>query len=121
MSTSEIATVLAWHDALNSADVDTVVSLSSPDIEVGSSAGADQGLAHLQAWAGDPGVTLTPGRMFYNDGVVVVEETATAADGEPNAEAAAFRVVHDHVTSIFRHADLETALAATGMSESDAV
>ena len=35
MSTSEIATVLAWHDALNSGDIDTLLSLSSDDIEMG--------------------------------------------------------------------------------------
>ena len=35
MSTSEIATVLAWHDALNTADLDTLVALSSDDIEIG--------------------------------------------------------------------------------------
>ncbi|EUA23893.1 hypothetical protein I552_0145, partial [Mycobacterium xenopi 3993] len=29
MTTSEIATVLAWHDALNAADLDTLVALSS--------------------------------------------------------------------------------------------
>ncbi|MDJ0360527.1 nuclear transport factor 2 family protein [Rhodococcus sp. H29-C3] len=123
MSTSEIATVLAWHDALNSTDVDTVLALSSDDIEVGSADGAAQGLEHLQEWVRTPGVTLTPGAMFYRDGVVVVEESATseAEPTVPTAEAASFRVVHDHVTSIFRHTDLETALSATGMSESDRV
>ena len=40
MTTSEIATVLAWHDALNAADVDTLVGLSSDDIEVGDAHGA---------------------------------------------------------------------------------
>ena len=33
MSTSEIATVLAWHDALNDRDIDTLVKLSSDDID----------------------------------------------------------------------------------------
>ena len=33
--------------------------------------------------------------------------------------AAAFRVVHDHVTSVFRHPDLESALAATELTEDD--
>ena len=31
----------------------------------------------------------------------------------------AFRVVHDHVTSVFRHADLASALAATELTEED--
>jgi hypothetical protein len=31
----------------------------------------------------------------------------------------AFRVVHDDVTSVFRHADLQSALAATELTEED--
>ncbi|MGU3431898.1 nuclear transport factor 2 family protein [Actinomycetes bacterium M1A6_2h] len=117
MSTSEIATVLAWHDALNAADVDTVLSLASADIEVASADGAAQGLTALRAWASDPDVTLTPGQMYYRDGVVVVEEgVAGSAD-----EAASFRVVHDHITSIFRHDDVDSALSSTGMTTDDAV
>jgi ketosteroid isomerase-like protein len=117
MSTSEIATVLAWHDALNASDVDTVLSLASADIEVASADGAAQGLAALRDWATDPDVTLTPGRMYYRDGVVVVEE---AVDGSAD-EAAAFRVVHDRITSIFRHTDVDSALSATGMTPDDVV
>jgi ketosteroid isomerase-like protein len=48
MTTSELATVLAWHDALNAADVDTLVALSSDDIEVGDAHGAAQGHAALR-------------------------------------------------------------------------
>ena len=43
MTTSEIATVLAWHDALNSSDLDTLVGLSSDDIDVSDAQGAAQG------------------------------------------------------------------------------
>ena len=35
MTTSEIATVLAWHDALNEGDLDTLIQVSSDDIEFG--------------------------------------------------------------------------------------
>lgn len=34
MTTSEIATVLAWIDALNDRDLDTLDKLSSGDIEI---------------------------------------------------------------------------------------
>ena len=51
MSTSEIATVLAWHDALSGADLDTLVALSSDDIEIGDAHGAAQGHTALRAWA----------------------------------------------------------------------
>ena len=51
--------------------------------------------------------------MYVRDGVVVAEEE----DGE----AVAFRVVRDHVTSVFRHADLPAALTATDLTEEDLV
>ena len=74
MTTSEIATVLAWHDALNEQDFDTLVALSSDDIEVGDAKGAAQGHTALLEWARSSGVTAEPGRMYVHDGVVVVEQ-----------------------------------------------
>jgi hypothetical protein len=123
MTTSEIATVLAWHDALNASDIDTLVGLSSDDIEVGDAHGAAQGHAALRDW-----VTARPrqaevGRLYVHDGVVVVEQKVANGDesGTNVTVASAFRVVHDHVTSVFRHEDLESALAATELTEADLV
>src|SRR3981189_3892920 len=96
MTTSEIATVLAWHDALNEQDFDTLIRVSSDDIEFGDANGAGQGHAALREWASSLDITATvPGRMYVHDGVVVAEEQ----DGK----ASALRVVHDPVTSVFRH------------------
>jgi hypothetical protein len=112
MTTSEIATVLAWHDALNARDVDTLLQVSSDDIEFGDVDGAGQGHDALREWANSlDAAAAIPGRMYVHDGVVVVEEQ----DGK----ASAFRVVHDHVTSVFRHDDLASALAATELTEKD--
>ncbi|MDT5283520.1 MAG: hypothetical protein QOJ20_4715, partial [Mycobacterium sp.] len=112
MTTSEIATVLAWHDALNERDFDTLVLVSSDDIEFGDANGAGQGHAALLEWASSLDVTAAiPGRMYVHGGVVVAEEQ----DGK----ASAFRVVRDHVTSVFRHPDLASALAATDLTEND--
>ncbi|MGV0746250.1 nuclear transport factor 2 family protein [Mycolicibacterium sp. XJ870] len=119
MTTSEIATVLAWHDALNEKDFDTLVALSSDDIEVGDAAGAAQGHEALRAWAESVDATAAPGRMYVHDGVVVVEQTVTTPDGGTTTGASAFRVVHDHVTSVFRHESLASALAATDLTEQD--
>jgi ketosteroid isomerase-like protein len=115
MSTSEIATVLAWHDALNDKDLDTLLQLSSDDIEIGDAHGATQGLHSLRTWAQDFSGTVTVGRMYVHDGTVVFEQEL--ADG--SVRASAFRVVHDHVTSVFRHDDLASALAATDLTEDD--
>jgi ketosteroid isomerase-like protein len=121
MTTSEIATVLAWHDALNAADLDTLVSLSSDDIDIGDAHGAAQGHEALRDWAASRKGTAELGRMYVHDGVVVVEQKITTPDGAVTNAASAFRVVHDHVTSVFRHDDLASALAATELTESDLV
>lgn len=114
MSTSEIATVLAWHDALAAGDLDTLEQLSSDDIEVADADGAGQGHQALRRWAESVEVTAGIGRMYVHDGVVVAELT-------PQGEGIAFRVVHDRVTAVFSHADLEGALAATELTEADRV
>ena len=114
MTISEIATVLAWHDALNGQDLDTLVELSTGDIEIGDAHGARQGHEALREWATSSGFTAEPGRMYVHDGVVVVEQTVGS-----QTMASAFRVVHDKVTSVFRHHDLASALAATELTEAD--
>lgn len=119
MTTSELATVLAWHDALNAADLDTLLDLSSDDIEIGDAGGAAQGHAALREWAQSLDVKIEPGRMYVHDGVVVVEQQTVSVTGETGTEASAFRVVHDRVTSVFRHPDLAAALAATDLTEAD--
>ncbi|RDH74508.1 nuclear transport factor 2 family protein [Mycolicibacterium moriokaense] len=112
MTTSEIATVLAWHDALNARDFDTLAQVSSGDIEFGDASGAGQGHEALREWANSVEVTAAdPERMYVRDGVVVAEEQG--------GDAVAFRVVRDHVTSVFRHPDLRSALAATELTEED--
>jgi ketosteroid isomerase-like protein len=122
MTTSEIATVLAWHDALNASDLDTLVTLSSDDIDVGDVHGAAQGHQALRQWAGSLETTPELGRMYVHDGVVVVEQEISHADNQGDVTTAtAFRVVHDHVTSVFRHEDLASALAATDLTEADLV
>jgi ketosteroid isomerase-like protein len=121
MSTSEIATVLAWHDALNASDLETLVALSSDDIEIGDAHGAAQGHEALRRWAGSREGTAEPARMYVHEGIVVVEEKVSTPDGVTTDAASTFRVVRDHVTSVFRHEDLAAALAATELTEADLV
>jgi hypothetical protein len=119
MSTSEIATVLAWHDALNTQDFDTLVELSTDDIEIGDADGAAQGHAALLEWARSAAVTAEPGRLYVHDGVVVAEQQVADDGGATTTVASAFRVVHDKVASVFRHRDLAAALEATELTEED--
>jgi ketosteroid isomerase-like protein len=118
MTISEIATVLAWHDALNAQDLDTLVKLSTGDIEICDAHGARQGHDALRDWATSTRFTVEPGRLYVHDGVVVVEQEVFTS-GPPQRTASAFRVVHDRVTSVYRHSDLASALAATELTEDD--
>jgi hypothetical protein len=61
--------------------------------------------------------------VAHVDGVVVVEQriSSPADPGAVTDAASAFRVVQDHVTSVFRHEDLASALAATELTEADLV
>lgn len=113
MSTSEIATVLAWHDALNAGDFDTLLKLSSDDIEIATADRAAQGHQALLDWA-KQGATAEAGKLYVHDGVVVAEQRVTGG-----VAASAFRVVHDQITSVFVHDSLSAALAATGLTEKD--
>jgi hypothetical protein len=121
VSTSEIATVLAWHDALSQEDFGTLLSLSSDDIEIGDAHGAAQGHAALREWARRTDATIEVGEIYYRDGVVVVEERITPRSdpADVRTAASAFRVVRDHVTAVFRHEDLAAALAATDLTDED--
>ncbi|MDT5344155.1 MAG: hypothetical protein QOE52_3339, partial [Mycobacterium sp.] len=96
---------------------------SSDDIEVGDAHGAAQGHAALREWATARPRHAEVGRTYVHDGVVVVEQKI-GDPGEAGANAtvaSAFRVVHDHVTSVFRHDDLAAALAATELTDADLV
>jgi ketosteroid isomerase-like protein len=123
MTTSEIATVLAWHDALNASDLDTLVALSSDDIDIGDAQGAAQGHQALRRWAASLTTTAELGRMFVHDGVVVVEQEISSREDSDavTTAASAFRVVRDHVTAVFRHEDLASALSATELTAADLV
>lgn len=118
MSTSEIATVLAWHDALAAGDLDTLEQLSSDGIEVADANGAAQGHQALRRWAAEAEITAGIGRMYVHGGVVVAE---LAPVGAGSAQAVAFRVVRDQVAAVFRHDGLDAALAATDLTEADRV
>ncbi len=119
MTTSEMAAVLAWHDALNAGDFGILLSLSSDDIEIGDAHGASQGHAALRDWAQALDAKVEPGRIYVHDGVVVVEQRIISVTGEDGTAASAFRVFRDHVTAVFRHDDLASALAATDLTEAD--
>ena len=121
---SDVQTVLAWHAALNAADVERLVALSAPDIEVGGPRGSGTGVAVLRQWVARARIRLEPLRWQASDGVVLVEQTARwQPDGpltEPQSATSVFRVRDGKVTSVLRYDDLASAMASAGLDHSSA-
>jgi len=120
------AIVEAWHDALNSLDLERLVGLSTPDVEVGGPQGAGRGAQLLRDWAARAHIRLEPLRVFQRqDAVFVVEEAAewTAPESREvtgrQVLASVFRLHDGRVSSVIRHADVASALHAAGLTDAD--
>ena len=119
-SSPEIQTVLTWHGALNDGNVERLVALSHPDIEVGGPRGADHGVQILREWVDRANIRLEPGRTFHEDDTVVVEQGAewqSAEPGDRRTVASVFVVDDGLVKSVVRYPDLASALHAANLDE----
>ena len=109
---SEVQSVVAWHEALNSGDVERLIRLSHPDIEVAGPRGTGHDVRILREWVERANVRLEPGRTFHEAETVVVEQGAewqTAEPGGTQTVASVFTVREDLVTSVVRYPDLASA------------
>jgi hypothetical protein len=117
----EMQTVIAWHDALNDGDVERLVALSHPEIEVSGPRGSAHGAQTLREWVDRAKIRLEPGRTFYEANTVVVEEGAEWQSTEPGnvqTVASVFVVNNGLVTSVVRYGDLTSALRAANLDVS---
>ena len=117
----EIQTVIAWHEALNNGDVDRLVALSHPDVEVGGPRGSAHGVQILRDWVDRANIRLEPGRTFDEADTVVVEQGAEWQSAEPGrvqTVASVFVVSDGLVTSVVRYTDLASALRAANLDAS---
>ncbi len=117
----ENQTVLAWHDALNSGDVERLLALSHPDVEVGGPRGSARGAQILREWVDRADIRLETGRIFGEAGTVVVEQGAewqSADAGNVQRVASVFVVSDGLVASVVRYPDLASALRAANLDES---
>jgi ketosteroid isomerase-like protein len=125
MTSSAIETVLAWHAALNEADVERLLSLSADDIEVGGPRGSGHGADLLRDWVSRAGVHLEARDVYGRQEVVVVDQAGRwrSAEGQltdPQDVASVFRIRDGRVSSVIRYPDLASALQAGGLENSDA-
>ena len=117
---AEIQTVIAWHEALNSGDVERLIELSHPDVEVGGPRGKAHGAQILREWVDRANIILRPGRISHEADTVVVEQEAEWVSAEPGSRqtvACVFVVNDGLVTSVVRYPDLAEALRAAGLDE----
>ncbi|QIN82557.1 DUF4440 domain-containing protein [Rubrobacter tropicus] len=127
MSAPDLEAVLAWHEALNAGDAERLAALSHPDVELGGPRGPAMGRQVLKDWVGRANIRLEPLRSFRGGRTVVVEEEATWRDADTGEKtggatvATVFRVRDGLVAAVVRHDDLEDALRAAGLEESDRV
>jgi quercetin dioxygenase-like cupin family protein len=116
-----MATVQAWHDALNGGDLDRLVSLMHDDVAFGGPRGEGRGAHEVRGWAERSGIRLEPDRWFVKDDWVVVAQRARWLDPEsggltsPDAIASAFEIADGKVQRVVRYGSLPEALAAAGM------
>jgi hypothetical protein len=120
MTVSDVEHVLTWHVALNAAETDRLIALSTPDIAVGGPRGTGTGAELLRDWVARAGIRLEPRRTYVQGPRVVVEEIAQwrAADGsltEPLTLASVFVVCDGLVAEVVRYESLEAALEAVGL------
>lgn len=123
MTAPEVSVVRAWHEALNTSDVDRLVALSHPEVEMGGPRGNVHGAQVLRDWVSRANIRLEPQRVFHHADTVVVEQQAewrSADTGEVTGSqtVASILVVRDgRIASVVRYDDLADALSAANLDE----
>ena len=117
----EIETVAAWHEALNSGDVKSLLDLSHPDVEMGGPRGTVRGAQTLREWVDRANIRLEPERVFHEKDTVVAQQRAEWQAGGQQTVASIFVVRDGLVTSVVRYPGLAEALRAANLDERNAV
>lgn len=125
--TTPVSVVATWHEALNRGDVERLVELSRPDVEVGGPRGTGKGAQLLREWAARANIRLEPRIAFHKGNTVVVEQEAewrspeTGEVSDSQQIASVFMVRDELVASVSRYPDLVVALHAADLDGSHEV
>ena len=124
MNTPELRVVEAWHEALNGGEVDRLVELSHPEVEVGGPHGTGRGAQLLREWVDRANIRLEPRRIFHHADTVVVEQRAqwrstdTGRAISSQTVGSVFVVRDGRVNRVVRFPDIANALDAAHLDES---
>jgi len=121
-----IEIVRDWHEAVNSDDTERLSGLVTDDVEIGGPRGLVHGREALIDWVERTGIRMEPTDWYQRGEVVVVCQQATWRTedgmlGVPQKVGSVFVVRDNRIASIVRHAGLNDAFAATGLSETDRI
>lgn len=120
-----VAIVQAWQEAANRQDLERLLELSHPDIEIIGPRGSGYGHQLLRDWLGRAGLTLETRRVFVRDKAVVLAQHGvwrSFETGEVTGEAdlaSYFTIENGQVVQFARYDKLDTALEAAGLNYSD--
>ncbi len=124
VTSPEVEAVLKWHEALNDRDMERLISLSDPEIEVGGPRGSGRGTQLLREWVERANIRLEARRVFHRSETVVVEQEAewrSAETGEVSGSQIAvstFAVRNGLVASVLRYDSLADALRVADLDGS---
>jgi hypothetical protein len=122
-----LAIVQAWEEAANHQNIDRLIELSAPDIEIIGPRGAAQGHQVLRDWLGRAGLTLKTFRSFGRNKTIVLAQHGSwrsVETGEVMGEqnlATCFHVNDRQVIQVARYDSLDLALAEAGLDGSDEI
>jgi hypothetical protein len=120
-----LRTVSDWHTALNQGDLERLLALVHPEVEIGGPRGLTRGAQVMAEWVGRANVALIPLRAFQRGERVVVEERGEWRSPETGAVvgsqvvATLFVVAAGLITRVVRYDDLASALEAAGITWED--
>ncbi len=127
MTPSALSMVEQWHTALNAGQVDQMMILVHPQVEIGGPRGVTVGAEIVREWFGRANARLLPQRWFARDDRVVVEELGEWLSPETGEVvgsrlvASAFSVSENLITRIVRHDTLAEALADVDLTVADEI
>ncbi len=127
MTDSEVRLVKTWHEALNAGDVDRLVALTRPNLELGGPRGTARGSQVLREWVERANIRLEPRRIFHQADRVVVEQQAewrspeTGQTTGSQTVASVFVLRDGCIARLLRYDNLADALSTANLNESHEV
>jgi hypothetical protein len=119
--------IQAWHTALNTGDVDQLVALVDPNVEIVGPRGTVSGAQVVREWFGRANVRFTPKTYFGRGDTFVVEALGEWISPETSEVtgsqmASTVFIIHNSlITYIARYDALDTALQNANLAQSDVI